>query len=70
VIDKRSNYAEMKVNPSVMPDLAGMTIRKAIALAKNLKIELEISGNGIITAQSIKPGERIKFQQKCKVTAQ
>lgn len=69
VVDKRSNYKEMKINPSVMPDMAGMTIRKAIALAKNLKIELEISGNGIITAQSIKPGESIKFQQKCKVYA-
>lgn len=69
VLDNKNRIADTKVNPSIMPNLVGMTIRKAIQLSKSLKIDLEISGTGVITAQSILPGETIKFQQKCKVQA-
>ncbi len=70
VIDNKSNLKELKVNPSIMPNLIGLTLRKAIKITKALKLDLEISGTGVITTQSIKPGETIKFQQKCKVLAQ
>lgn len=70
VIDKKSNFVETKIDPHQMPNLIGLTVRKAISISKNLKIDLEIKGNGIITSQSINPGEKIKFLQKCKVTAE
>jgi cell division protein FtsI/penicillin-binding protein 2 len=70
VVDKKVNLSKQKIDTSQMPNLVGMTVRKAISLAKSLKIELEISGSGIITAQSIQPGEKIKFLQKCKVKAE
>ncbi len=70
VIDKKSNFVETKIDPHQMPNLIGLTVRKAISISKNLKIDLEIKGNGVITSQSIQPGEKIKFLQKCKVTAE
>ena len=53
-----------------MPNLVGMSIRKAISIAKNLKIELEITGSGVIVAQSIQTGEKLSYLQKCRVRAE
>lgn len=66
------NMAKPENNNDItkMPNLIGMSIRKAHAVAKNLKIELEISGSGIVVCQSITPGEPINYLQKCKVSAQ
>ncbi len=58
------------LEPSVMPDLYGMPLRKAILISKALKIDLIIEGNGHIVNQSIKAGEPVKYQQICKVVAQ
>lgn len=55
---------------SRMPNLVGMSIRKAISIAKNLKIELEITGSGVIVAQSIQTGEKLSYLQKCRVRAE
>ncbi len=50
-----------------MPDLTGLTLRKAIQIAQNHNIGLEISGKGLVITQSIEYGKELKAGTVCKV---
>lgn len=52
-----------------MPDLAGMTVRKALQTASAHRVSLKISGSGIIRKQSIMPGSRVFNGSVCVVEA-
>ena len=52
-----------------MPNLIGRTLRQALLQTNKRGIKLLISGNGIITEQSIPAGTRIKFGEKCRIIA-
>ena len=55
--------------PGVMPDLCGLTIRKAIQVAARENISLKIMGSGIVRRQSIQPGSRITNNTTCIIEA-
>jgi membrane peptidoglycan carboxypeptidase len=55
---------------SKMPDLRGLSLKKALALANKAKVKLVIKGKGQVTKQSIAPGTETKFGEKCIITAQ
>ncbi|MCK9329960.1 MAG: penicillin-binding transpeptidase domain-containing protein [Candidatus Cloacimonetes bacterium] len=65
-----NNNRQAVIQTSLMPNLYGMPLRKAILISKALKIDLLIEGNGHIVKQSIQPGNPVKYQQICKVVAQ
>jgi len=44
---------------SVMPNLAGQSMRDAIALLNQLGLEYKLAGNGRVVSQSIEPGSHI-----------
>ncbi|NQV19523.1 MAG: PASTA domain-containing protein [Armatimonadetes bacterium] len=52
-----------------MPNLIGLTLREALAEANRKKIKLVINGKGIISSQSISEGSKIRFGEKCIITA-
>ncbi len=52
-----------------MPNLLGKTLRQALTLTNKRGIKLLITGNGIITKQSIPAGTRIKYGEKCRIIA-
>lgn len=68
-LDNKQNAEQLNVDDYVMPNLMGLTLRKAIAISNRSSVKLVIRGNGIISVQSIKPGSKIKFGDVCTITA-
>ncbi|MBN1327428.1 MAG: PASTA domain-containing protein [Candidatus Cloacimonetes bacterium] len=52
-----------------MPNLIGLTVKQALAETIRHNIRLQISGNGIISYQSINPGDKTDFGEICAVKA-
>ncbi|MFO8145460.1 MAG: penicillin-binding transpeptidase domain-containing protein [Candidatus Syntrophosphaera sp.] len=52
-----------------MPDLTGLTLRKAMQVAAREHIALKIKGSGIVRRQSIQPGSRVTQNTKCVIEA-
>jgi len=50
-----------------MPDLQGMSLRKSLRLLKDLKLEIQISGTGVVVAQSPHVGRRVKYGELCRL---
>ena len=53
------------VNKSIMPNLAGQSMRDAIALLNQLGLEYKIVGNGRVVSQNIEPGKPIISGATC-----
>ncbi|MCF7859046.1 MAG: PASTA domain-containing protein [Candidatus Cloacimonetes bacterium] len=68
-LDNKQGREQLNVNVNEMPDLKGLTLRKAIALSNKCNIKLLITGKGVIIDQTIKPGSKTKFGDQCGVTA-
>lgn len=61
--------AEANVSDYSMPNLKGLTLRKALALAHQKSVKISVNGSGIVVNQSIAAGEKISYGEQCKVTA-
>lgn len=68
-LEKKQETEQVKKNSNTMPNLIGLSLRKAIATSNNRSVKLVIRGNGIISAQSIKPGSILTDNVMCTVTA-
>ncbi|MDP8201889.1 MAG: penicillin-binding transpeptidase domain-containing protein [Candidatus Tenebribacter burtonii] len=68
-LDNKQDTEQLRIDVYAMPNLIGLTLRKAIAISNKSSVKLVIHGNGIISAQSIKPGSNIKFGDVCTITA-
>ena len=68
-LDNKQDTVQLNVDDYAMPNLIGLSLRKAIAISNRSSVKLVIRGNGIIIAQSINPGSNIKFGDVCTVTA-
>lgn len=53
------------LSQGTMPDLTGMSIRKAMQVAAKQNVSLKIKGSGIVRQQSILPGSLISSQATC-----
>lgn len=51
-----------------VPNFKGLTLRKAISLAKICGVQLQISGSGQVVLQSLKPGTRVNVDSTCLIT--
>lgn len=65
---KAGEAAETSVRGS-MPDLRGLTLRKAMQVAARVKVALRVRGSGIVRAQSIQPGSRVTNNTVCTLEA-
>lgn len=52
-----------------MPDLRGLSLRKALAMASVHKLKINVQGSGIVQSQSIAPGTKIYPGAACVVEA-
>lgn len=52
-------FATARNLKEVMPDLTGMPAMDAVSLLENLGVKYELSGNGEVSQQSVKPGAKI-----------
>jgi cell division protein FtsI/penicillin-binding protein 2 len=52
-----------------MPNLCGLTLRKAMQVAAREKIALKIKGSGMVRGQSIQPGSRVTRNAVCVIEA-
>lgn len=68
-VGKSANKAHPVVDSGIMPDLSGLTLRKALQLASHQKVALKIQGSGIVRRQSIQPGSRILPGAMCMIEA-
>ncbi|HHE64624.1 MAG TPA: PASTA domain-containing protein [Bacteroidetes bacterium] len=69
ILDNQAVTEDVEVFDYAMPDLKGMTLRKALALANKKNIKLIVKGSGIVYKQSISPGTKTKFGEKCQIRA-
>jgi cell division protein FtsI/penicillin-binding protein 2 len=69
ILDTEVEEAVVDVFDYAMPNLKGMSLRKAIALANKKNIRLVVEGNGLVTNQSIPPGTKTKFGERCVIEA-
>lgn len=58
------------LDTGVMPDLSNYPVKEAILILGRLGLKSQIEGSGIVTSQSIIPGERIKKGALCKISCQ
>ena len=63
-VSKHTSTNEILAKGS-MPDLVGLTLRKAVKSASEQSIPIRIIGNGIVRKQSLLPGSRISSGSIC-----
>ncbi len=69
ILDTPTAEQDVEVFNYDMPNLRGLTLRKALAQANRKNIRLVSEGVGCIYEQSIQPGTKTKFGEKCVVKA-
>ena len=55
-------------NRNLMPDLSGKTIKEAVLILNVLGVKWSISGSGVVSEQSIPPGQTINKRKTCILT--
>ncbi len=50
-----------------MPDLKGLSLRKSLRLLKDLKLEIQISGTGVVVEQKPLAGTQVKQGELCRL---
>ncbi|MBW6513902.1 MAG: PASTA domain-containing protein [Candidatus Syntrophosphaera sp.] len=64
-----AEQAEPVVVRGEMPDLCGLTLRRAMQVAARENIALKVKGSGIVRRQSIQPGSRVTNHATCVIEA-
>jgi len=54
-------------NKTIMPDVRGLSLRDAIAILSQLKLNYAITGSQRVLYQSIAPGTKITPGMKCEI---
>ncbi len=60
-------YKAFDVKDNIMPDLKGMSQRDALFILESIGLKVSFSGKGLISNQSIQPGEVIRKGQQVKL---
>ena len=69
IIDNKKIDSDFSDVDDKMPNLTGLTARKALAIANRLNLKLFIEGIGTVYWQSIPVGEKIEYGEQCKLKA-
>lgn len=68
-IGRKPGETAETVVQGVMPDLTGLTLRKAMQVAAREKVALRINGSGLVRSQSIHPGSKVTKNTVCHLEA-
>jgi cell division protein FtsI (penicillin-binding protein 3) len=63
-----SGHISRRTDPGVMPDFRDYSLRKALQLARRTGVQIQVTGSGRVTAQSIKPGTLLDPEKACLIT--
>jgi len=69
ILDKEPEPKDEEVLDYTMPDLQGLTVRNALYSAVKRNIKLSVKGAGIVISQSIPPGTKTGYGEKCNIVA-
>ncbi|UCD38117.1 MAG: transpeptidase family protein [Fidelibacterota bacterium] len=56
------------LDPGIMPDFRGLSLRKALHLARKSGVRLQVEGSGRVVKQSIKSGTLVDYEEVCIIT--
>jgi cell division protein FtsI (penicillin-binding protein 3) len=62
-----ANGIEQNTTYQTMPDLQGLSLRKSLRLLRDLKLEIQISGTGVVVEQKPRAGEQVKQGELCRL---
>lgn len=65
---KSNNDVDYSLQNNLMPDLRGYSVKDAMVSLNVIGLRYKISGSGLVKYQSIKPGEKIKKNDICKIS--
>lgn len=67
--DVSSQLPQTKTAPAVaaMPDLKGLSLRKSLRRLQDLKLEIQISGTGIVVEQEPRAGLQVERESLCRL---
>ncbi len=68
-IGRSKDLDHKAVSAGTMPDLVGLTLRKALKAASDQKVAIRIIGSGIVRKQSLLAGSRISSESVCVLEA-
>ena len=68
-LGKTKHKPSVETAVNIMPDLSGLTIRKAMQVAARHKISLNVKGTGTVRKQSIQPGSKVMANSACVIEA-
>lgn len=68
-LGKGKKVTQETVIKGTMPNLLGLTLRKAVQVASENGVPIKINGTGIVRKQSMLPGSRISSESICQVEA-
>lgn len=68
-VGKSTSGHQNALLPGTMPDLCGLTLRKALQVAAQNKVAVKVTGSGIVRQQSIQPGSRLTVDTTCVIEA-
>lgn len=57
--EKEVNIYRKKIAPIYVPDVTGMSIKDALYILENQGMNVRFTGNGVVKAQSVSPGEKV-----------
>jgi len=69
ILDKESMAKDVAILEYTMPELRGLTVRNALFSAVKGNIKLSVKGAGVVVSQSIPPGRKTEFGEKCNIVA-
>lgn len=69
IIGKAAPTNDPPLQADTMPSLEGLSLRRAITLARKLNLTLHVSGHGVIYWQSITAGNAVEYGDICTVKA-
>lgn len=69
IIGQPTPLSDPPLQADTMPSLKGLSLRRAITLARKLNLTLHVSGHGVIYWQSITAGNAVKYGDICTVKA-
>ncbi|MDD2683582.1 MAG: penicillin-binding transpeptidase domain-containing protein, partial [Candidatus Cloacimonetes bacterium] len=68
-LGKSNSDDKQSIIKGTMPNLVGLTLRKAVQLASENGVPIRINGSGIVRKQSLLPGSRLSNESICQVEA-
>ena len=66
-VSTRLGNVEATPTVAAMPDLKGLSLRKSLRRLQDLKLEIQISGTGVVVEQNPRAGLQVERESLCRL---